>query len=74
MTNDPRFELVIGVQGATVHSTLCILLIIMRRKRLTANYDRYLLLKAATHVMTNDPRFELVIRVQGANVNSNVCF
>ena len=64
MINDSRFELVIGVQGATVHSTVCFWFIIMLRKRLTANYDRYLSLKAATHEMTNDPPFELVIGVQ----------
>ena len=51
-------------QGATVHSTECFWFVIMLRKRLTTNYDRYLLLKAATHEMTNDPPFKLVIEVQ----------
>ena len=74
MTNNSRFESVIGVQGATVPSNVCFLFIIMHRKRLTANYDRYLSLKAATQVMTNDPQFELVIGEQGATVHSTVCF
>ena len=64
MTNDSQFELVIGVQGATVHSTECFWFVIMLRKRLTTNYDRYLSLKAATHEMTNDPPFKFLIEVQ----------